>query len=965
MTQKQEENSDYAEVFTFGYISSCLYFMICRLSSRREAIYHVSSDEYLSDSSSCTDNRSDLGLDDYNNYESNYESDNEEATRASTNITTTQSFQYSLRQKKFNDKFSPKNLINAIRKILLSPPRDISDEKSSLEFLPIYSFLFPNDKGSSLYNAYDQDEVENKLVIKIDQDDQAPKFSVADDISEVYGLPGIHECINGQKPLRVVIDIDVSKEDMKTASVKGQEGLVIATSSNPSKCSYHILYAPALIIDHYELKSLTELVYTITDEKFGKYIDKRLPGQNFNLRLIGLAKKGRVKRILQFSLDNRWNELDHVRNSDEPEEVFKCDPSIAEKIRQENKKLSSLPSICKVKGLGFLRAFVKLPSWAKGYLCGLTWKTGKTYILKHLTIADDVNLLVLSTRHSYSNAVTTRLNLKSYFDIDGNTNLPDHKKVVCQIESLHHIANKCKCSKKCKCFPIKYDLWLDEIISIIAQAQSHLARQSIEKLYKLIREARRIIVMDNDLTDLNIEWIKTLRKNIPLSIIHNTFQPQRDWAKQMILLPFENRTSASLICHLRKDVQGIVHALKTDFPELQIKKYHGKSDPVKKAHDFSNVEESWSNVDLVVYTNTLKIGVSCTNPKFKWAFYLFNSYIEINARMNQMLFPFMLEKFHSRRLFGWRIVDFLREAGMIISIIESSPKSNKNTLSQVVKAKCSVVKADEISDITNANILNHETAEFLESKPRKTLEEMHSLDRHHIVDCYGISPESLTKNFISKYGNYNHIKWFRAYKQLRDAGTNNKMAIEAISRKDYREDRLTTATWAERYRICLELLRICTPVRDINDRIRYKADEVKTRMGFPESTSYLQGLVPKMARVFDNTDASRSANKLGLKTIRAKLGLLNASLYATYGLKFKVIDKNHRHYHLVGSFDSKDAPRLPSYQTGEEIYWENGEDTRYGYSKLPPDELIDNFTSSSKVGNTQITEDIQDIFDIC
>jgi hypothetical protein len=121
-----------------------------------------------------------------------------------------------------------------------------------------------------------------------------------------------------------------------------------------------------------------------------------------------------------------------------------------------------------------------------------------------------------------------------------------------------------------------------------------------------------------------------------------------------------------------------------------------------------------------------------------------------------------------------------------------------------------------------------------------------------------------------------------------------------------------------------------------------------------------------MARVFDNTDASCRAKKSGLKTDRAKLGLLNASLYATYGLKFKAIDKNCRHYHLVGSFDSKDAPRLPSYQTGEEIYWVNGEDTRYGYSKLPSDELIlDNFTSSSKVDNTQNTEDIQDLFDIC
>ena len=124
----------------------------------------------------------------------------------------------------------------------------------------------------------------------------------------------------------------------------------------------------------------------------------------------------------------------------------------------------------------------------------------------------------------------------------------------------------------------------------------------------------------------------------------------------------------------------------------------------------------------------------------------------------------MLEKFRSQRLFGWRMVDFLRKAGIEVSIIESDPKSEENTLSQVVKAKCSVVKADEILDITNANILDRETAELLENKPKKTLEEMRSLNRHHIVECYKISPESLTENFIFKYGNYNHMKWFRAYK---------------------------------------------------------------------------------------------------------------------------------------------------------------------------------------------------------
>ncbi|PKK61966.1 hypothetical protein RhiirC2_718060 [Rhizophagus irregularis] len=715
-------------------------------------------------------------------------------------------------------------------------------------------------------------------------------------------------------------------------------------------------------------------VYILTGEKFGKFIDQNLSGHNFNLRLIGSAKKGRVKRILQFSLDNGWNELDHVRvqppsnlgledvlqkyaelvlqkhssylrdwtieekdsenfvyfnrkaplecplckrihdkdqrwfgricassgefivkyfrqNSDEPGDVFECDPSIAEKIQQKNKNISSASNIRKIKGLGFPKAFLKFPSWFKyndsltatetyeeryvrelpnkgDIYVGSPWETGKTYVLEHLTISDDVNLLVLSTRHSYSNAVTTRLNLKSYCDIDGNINLPDHK--------------------------------------------------------------------------------RTLRKDISLSIIHNTYQPQK---------------------------------------ELRIKEYHGKSDLVEKAQDFSNVEESWKDVDLVAYTSTLKIGVSCINPNFERAFCLFNSYIETNARTNQMLFrmrcikdyichieqrssnvpitekglfqwllnakreclprelqnrgifpdidsiirnkdvptvrlwvAYMLEKFRSRRLFGWRMVDFLREADIVISIIEPIPKPDKNvvSLSQAVQANSSIIKAEEISNISNAIIVDHETAEFLENKPKKTLEEMRFLDRHHIVECYEISPESLTEDFILKYGDYNHMRWFRAYRQLRDAGTDNETAVEAISRKDYREDRLTTTTRAEKHRICLELLRICTPAKNIDDRTRYKADDIKTRMDSSESMSYLQGLVPKMARVFDNVDASRSAKKSGLKTIRAKLNLLNSALHATYGLKFKATNKKLTHYHLVGSFDNEDAPKLPSYQTGEE-----------------------------------------------
>jgi len=58
------------------------------------------------------------------------------------------------------------------------------------------------------------------LVIKIDQDDRTPKFSVVDNISEVYGLPRIHECINDQKSLRAIININAIQENMRADGVK-------------------------------------------------------------------------------------------------------------------------------------------------------------------------------------------------------------------------------------------------------------------------------------------------------------------------------------------------------------------------------------------------------------------------------------------------------------------------------------------------------------------------------------------------------------------------------------------------------------------------------------------------------------------------------------------------------------------------------------------------------------------------
>ena len=48
-------------------------------------------------------------------------------------------------------------------------------------------------------------------------------------------------------------------------------------------------------------------------------------------------------------------------------------------------------------------------------------------------------------------------------------------------------------------------------------------------------------------------------------------------------------------------------------------------------------------------------------------------------------------------------------------------------------------------------------------------------------------------------GKCDEMKWFRNLQKLQDAGTNNETAVEAITRVDYRDDRLTTVTQAEKH----------------------------------------------------------------------------------------------------------------------------------------------------------------------
>ncbi|GES92588.1 hypothetical protein GLOIN_2v1765104 [Rhizophagus clarus] len=138
--------------------------------------------------------------------------------------------------------------------------------------------------------------------------------------------------------------------------------------------------------------------------------------------------------------------------------------------------------------------------------------------------------------------------------------------------------------------------------------------------------------------------------------------------------------NVNLLVLSTKDVQGIVHALKANFSELRIKEYYegvfqwllnAKRECLSRELQNRGI---FSDIDSIIQNKDV--------PSVRlWVAY-------------------MLEKYCSQHLFDWRMVDFLRKAGMEVLIIKTAPKSKENTLLQVVKVKCFMVKAEEISEIS-------------------------------------------------------------------------------------------------------------------------------------------------------------------------------------------------------------------------------------------------------------------------
>ena len=203
----------------------------------------------------------------------------------------------------------PKTINDAIR--LFSGLADLDFEPGYNDHV-YFQYLSNNKNDISLLGAYHPEEIYSKYIVRV----SGKGFTVIDYLSEVYGLPDIYECIDGNLPLRLILDIDarqkpdpmnselpsldenkISREDLLYRILSAcisilysdlnhltiSDAFTLASSSNANKCSWHIIYPYACFIDYRDLKGFVEKVANKVGKPYSEFIDIGLYKSHFSL----------------------------------------------------------------------------------------------------------------------------------------------------------------------------------------------------------------------------------------------------------------------------------------------------------------------------------------------------------------------------------------------------------------------------------------------------------------------------------------------------------------------------------------------------------------------------------------------------------------------------------------------------------------------------------------------------------
>ncbi len=241
-------------------------------------------------------------------------------------------------------------------------------------------------------------------------------------------------------------------------------------------------------------------------------------------------------------------------------------------------------------------------------------KALKSYIDKYFNSGIYKNIIRFVTfRQTFSNAIKKDFeDFVLYSDVIGELD-DSHSKLIIQVESLHRLTNNLE----------EIDLLiLDEIESILSQFSSGLHKNfncAFAQFKWMLSKAKYVVCMDANLSDRTYNTLCRLRGG-EIFFHWNKWKRAKDdtyyitdksdvWFNKLIeyldednkiVIPINSLTMAKTFEEL----------LKEKYPKKQIKLYSSETKQSEKKYDFNNVDESWSSLDVLMYTPTCSAGVS-------------------------------------------------------------------------------------------------------------------------------------------------------------------------------------------------------------------------------------------------------------------------------------------------------------------------------------------------------------------
>ena len=138
-----------------------------------------------------------------------------------------------------------------------------------------------------------------------------------------------------------------------------------------------------------------------------------------------------------------------------------------------------------------------------------------------------------------------------------------------------------------------------------------------------VSDANKVIIMDADLSDRCMIYYKSIINTEETQLIINHYKPfqeykiisltYNDWIRKILDTLKENKKIVIPMASNNK-AKDLKVKIEQDFPDKKILLIHKETNDNDKVKNLINVNETWSNYDIIIYTPSVCMGVSFDTP---------------------------------------------------------------------------------------------------------------------------------------------------------------------------------------------------------------------------------------------------------------------------------------------------------------------------------------------------------------